>query len=156
MDHLEAAQDYISLCKPLISLQNGKVIFVLQSVKEYLLRQPQANDDPIAERFRIKLAEGHASLAETCLATFKTDSALTAYAHSHWSEHTRQSAEFSASLMFQYEQMFDMGTVFREQWWRQDVRLMVTRSPENGETSMHDEDAKVRWSLLIVGSVKFH
>jgi hypothetical protein len=62
----QAAQDYIGLCKPLVSIQGGVVVLVHQSFKDYLLHT-RPDNDPIVESVRIKFAESHLAMADTCL-----------------------------------------------------------------------------------------
>lgn len=117
--HTQVAQDYIRLCEPLISIsQDGKVTVVHQSVKDFLLKS-QPDDDPVAERFRVATAEGHFSLADACLKSLNTVSAITRYANHNWPYHMKRCTEFTTRLIKQNNDFFREKSTLRQQWWRQ-------------------------------------
>jgi len=113
----QAAQDYISLCKPLVSIQAGKVVLVHQSVKDYLLRI-QADHDPVVESVRIKHAESHLDIADRCLKVLGGDSALFDYATLHWPKHAKQSGSLVSPWIATNSHFFGPRSKSRKCWWR--------------------------------------
>jgi hypothetical protein len=113
----QAAQDYISLCKPLISTQGGKVVLVHQSVKDYLLRT-RPDEDPAVESVRIKPLESHLAMADRCLQVLGGHSALVRYANSYWPEHARQCGKLASPWIVTNDHFFGKRSQLRKSWWR--------------------------------------
>ena len=122
-DHMtpeQAAQDYISLCKPLISIQRntGTVVFVHQSVKDYLMRT-QPDDDPVVESARVKNAESHLAMADRCLkALGSRRSAFARYANRFWPQHAKQCGRLAISWIVQNKYFFGERSEIRAHWWQ--------------------------------------
>jgi hypothetical protein len=121
----QAAQDYISLCKPLILTQSGKVALVHQSVKDYLLRT-QPDDDPLVESVRIKIAESHLAMADRCLKVIGGHSALVTYADEFWPEHAKQCGRLASPWIVKNDQFFKERSEPRKCWWER-----YTLAPEH-------------------------
>jgi hypothetical protein len=62
----QTIRDQITLCEPILKIQDLRVSLVHQSASDYLLREV-SDTDPILEEFRIKALEAHAELARTCM-----------------------------------------------------------------------------------------
>ncbi|KAF5535210.1 NACHT ankyrin domain-containing protein [Fusarium phyllophilum] len=63
---IDGMEDIIAICQPLLKQIDGRVLFVHQSTKEYLLRS-QPDEDPIAELFRVEASKCHGEIAHRCL-----------------------------------------------------------------------------------------
>lgn len=120
-DSEQTARECVALCTPLIALQGETVALVHQSAKDYFLRRDE-DVDPVLETFRIKAADAHLILAETCLSKLDGDSPLAAYACSYWPEHARQCASNEELLVTRNNHFFAKASKLREQWWQQYVR----------------------------------
>jgi hypothetical protein len=114
-----AAQDHISLCKPLISVQGEKVVLVHQSAKDYLLRT-EPDDDPVVESARIKKAESHLAMADRCLMALGGDTALVRlrYAQEFWPEHAKRCGTLATSWISSNQYFFGQRSEPRECWWQ--------------------------------------
>jgi hypothetical protein len=112
----QAAQDYISLCKPLISTQGGKVVLVHQSVKDYLLRS-RPDEDHVVESVRVKNLESHLAMADRCLRVLGGGSALVRYANLYWPEHAKQCGKLAGPWIVKNDHFFGKRSQLRESWW---------------------------------------
>jgi hypothetical protein len=63
---IEGMADMVAICQPLLKISDGRVLFIHQFAKEYLLRE-QPDEDPVAEGFRVEPRECHAEIAHRCL-----------------------------------------------------------------------------------------
>ncbi|KAG5769174.1 hypothetical protein H9Q72_003517 [Fusarium xylarioides] len=63
---IEQMEDRISICQPLLRINDNQVLFIHQSAKEYLLRS-QPDQDKVAEGFRIEAKRCHGEIAHRCL-----------------------------------------------------------------------------------------
>lgn len=86
MDRRQAFRDYITLCEPMVVVQNDLVLLVHQSARDYFLRDAR-DDDVIAERVRATFSDAQASLAKTCLDALEKTSSLSSYATVYWPHH---------------------------------------------------------------------
>jgi len=120
----QAAQDYISLCKPLVSIQAGKVVLVHQSVKDYLLRI-QPDNDPVVESVRIKPAESHLDMADRCMKVLGGNSALVDYATLHWPKHAKQSGSLVSPWIATNSHFFGTRSESRKCWWRTYTKMTM-------------------------------
>jgi hypothetical protein len=120
----QAAQDYISLCKYLISIQGGKVILVHQSVKDYLLRT-QPDDDRFLESARIKVAESHLAMADRCLKALESRSALVDYANLFWPEHAKQCGKLARRWIAKNDRFFGERSKSRKGWWQTYIQALT-------------------------------
>lgn len=84
-----ALRDYIKLCEPIIFVQQGLVLLVHRSARDYFLRDAK-DDDPLADRVSVSFADAEASLAKMCLAALDKLSSLSGYATVHWPQHFSQ------------------------------------------------------------------
>ena len=112
----QAAQDYISLCKSLISIQDNRVGVVHQSVKDYLLRT-QLGDDPVVESVRIKIEEGHLAMADRCLKALEDGSAFGHYANLFWPEHAKQCGKLASPWILENDCFFRERSELCSRWW---------------------------------------
>jgi hypothetical protein len=124
----QAAQDYISLCKSLVSIQAGKVVLVHQSVKDYLLRT-QTDDDPVVESVRIKRAESHLAMADRCLKALGRGSEFVFYARLYWPEHAKQCEELARPWIVANKYFFKARSKARNTWWQ--IHVQVSKRLRN-------------------------
>ncbi|KAM0711597.1 hypothetical protein Q7P35_000963 [Cladosporium inversicolor] len=78
MDRRQALRDYITLCEPMVVVQDDLVLLVHQSAREYFLRDAR-DDDAVAERVRSTFSNAQASLAEACLVALEKSSSLSPF-----------------------------------------------------------------------------
>jgi ankyrin repeat protein len=129
----QAIRDHITLCGPILEIHNQQVRLVHQSAKDYLLSE-KPDDDPIQEKFRIRVEEAHAELARTCLhyiensdlrsesldiegASVQRQWPLLNYATLHWQEHARQSSAHSDDGVDLTRPFFQKTSIVRMNWW---------------------------------------
>ncbi|OOQ87346.1 hypothetical protein PEBR_17108 [Penicillium brasilianum] len=129
----QAIRDHITLCGPILEIHNQQVRLVHQSAKDYLLSE-KPDDDPIQEKFRIRVEEAHAELARTCLqyiensdlrnksldiegASVQRQWPLLNYATLHWQEHARQSSTYSNDGVDLTRPFFQKMSTVRMNWW---------------------------------------
>ncbi|EUC39758.1 hypothetical protein COCMIDRAFT_10213 [Bipolaris oryzae ATCC 44560] len=62
----QATREAITLCRPLLKVQEQEVSLVHQSVRDYLLRT-ERDSDAVLEAFRLNLESAHLELAQKCL-----------------------------------------------------------------------------------------
>jgi hypothetical protein len=73
MERSQYVMDHITICEPFISVQDGVVLFVHQSAKEYLLRRSKDGCNPVPG-VSTSQSDMHMSLAKSCLNTLDKDS----------------------------------------------------------------------------------
>jgi hypothetical protein len=151
----QAAQDYISLCEPLVSIQSGKVVFVHQSVKDYLLRT-QTDDDRILESARIKISESHLAIADRCLKVLGGHSALVRYANLFWPDHAKQCGRLARLWIVENYHFFRERSKSRTSWWKVHIQaserlresLQMAQAPPNMVLPVfHPHDGLFPYSL---------
>jgi hypothetical protein len=124
----QAAQDHISLCKSLVSVQRRRVVLVHQSVKDYLLR-PQPDDDRLVESVRTKIAEGHLAIADRCLKVIGGHSALASYANDFWPKHAKQCGRLASSWIADNGHFFGERSESRKHWWQNCAVISLRNRP---------------------------
>jgi ankyrin repeat protein len=129
----QTARDAVTLCGPLLKLQEQEVSLVHQSAREYLLRK-EPDNDAVLEAFRLSTEPSHFQVVQKCLSCivqsslqYKTtdldaeidprESPLLRYAILHWHEHARSCSSLAAELIVPYELFFQENSPLRNNWW---------------------------------------
>jgi hypothetical protein len=136
MERLQYTMDHISICEPFISVQNGVVLFVHQSAKEYLLRKGGDGID-IVRGVSTSRADMHMSLAKSCLDALDKYSAFTDYAFDHWAEHLRQCSNSAQADIIENYPFFDVKSEVHEAWWTLYCKQRVMGSFHPGHKCLH-------------------
>jgi ankyrin repeat protein len=121
MDRAQFTRDLITICQPFISVQNGSVLLVHQSAKDYLLLEGETSND-LAEVIPTSIANAHLCLANACLDALGTPSGLTQYATEHWADHFRQLPAFVQASLIEQNSFFDTTSAERQAWWMNYVK----------------------------------
>ncbi|KAL7939062.1 hypothetical protein V8C35DRAFT_276271 [Trichoderma chlorosporum] len=151
-----AILDYIALCGHILTIQDQKVSLVHQSARDYLLRK-EAGNDPVFEKFQIKVEEAHARLAERCIdyleksdfrnssldigeASVLQKSPLLHYATMHWSNHASQCPDtglYSKTLFRLSRAFFQEKSIVRMHWWEAYLEARYYRVSDPDEPLLH-------------------
>jgi ankyrin repeat protein len=116
MTKQQVLRDSIKLCEPLITVQDGRVLLVHQSARDYLLRQEE-DVHKFAESVRATFINSRLSLAKSCLDALEKPTSLSAYAEDHWPHHMRQCSETDQISMITQEPFFGEESAVRRSWW---------------------------------------
>lgn len=120
MDRTQFAQDYITICEPLISVQRGVVVLVHESARDYLLREREddhGDDGHFPENIRITNDDAHLSLVDGCLDALENFSGLSGYANDFWAHHLRQCPKTAQTSILEHRAFFANESALRQTWW---------------------------------------
>jgi ankyrin repeat protein len=129
----QAARDAVTLCGPLLKVQEREVSLVHQSARDYLLRK-ERDSDAVLEAFRLNLESAHLELAQKCLNCIAQsdlqhrvidldaeldpqESPLLRYATLHWPEHAKSCSALAAKLFDPYGFFLQKVSSLRINWW---------------------------------------
>jgi hypothetical protein len=121
-DRSQYTSDLVTICQPFISVQNGTVLLVHQSAKDYLLRKGRTTDG-FEEDLPTSIANAHLPLANACLDALETPFELTPYATEHWAGHFRQTPTWAQASAIEQNSFFDTVSAIRRAWWMNYVKL---------------------------------
>jgi hypothetical protein len=111
----QASRDAVTLCGPLLKVQEQEVSLVHHSARDYLLRT-ERDSDTVLEAFRLNLESAHLELAQKCLNCIAQSdlqhrvidldaepdaqvSPLLQYATLHWPEHAKSCSTLAAKTL---------------------------------------------------------
>ncbi|PSN58536.1 hypothetical protein BS50DRAFT_476158, partial [Corynespora cassiicola Philippines] len=146
-----ATRDAIKRCKPFLEIQNEEVQLVHQSARDYLLQNDLDKGGPF-DLFRVRSEEAHLELALVCLDcvtnsslkyksldldewSYSQESALLAYAVSHWPWHAKNSFLPDADVPCALRQFFETKHLVRH-WWAFLLKR-INKKDDYGNTGLH-------------------
>ncbi|CEO59719.1 hypothetical protein PMG11_04384 [Penicillium brasilianum] len=129
----QTIRDQITLCEPILKVQDLLVRLVHQSASDYFLRE-KLDDNRILEGYRVKAAEAHAEIARTCMdyieksnlchktldiedASVLQKSPLLNYAVLHWPEHAKCPSTHAERDYHLSRPLFQETSLVRINWW---------------------------------------
>lgn len=133
---LDAMRDEIAICAPLLEVRQRSVVFVHQSVIDYLVRAHDAHD-PALRKYLINFEDVHFHLARRCLRSLSWNDKLTEYAQNHWLSHAEQLHALAYQLVVQEPLFFGSNSSVRDAWWSKSSwgQLLHSQSPSFYSTS---------------------
>jgi hypothetical protein len=130
----QATRDVITLCGPLLRVQEREVSLVHQSVRDYLLRKEE-DSNAVLEAYRIRPQTTHLEIVQSCLncvmlsgfqqnvveladRSLSQESPLLRYAAVHWPEHARGCATpLDTDFLCSLKHFLEAKHTVRRHWW---------------------------------------
>jgi hypothetical protein len=127
-----AIRDAITLCGPLLKVQEQEVSLIHQSARDYMQRK-ERDSDTVLEAFRLIAESSHLELAQKCLDCIAQsrlqqrvvdldakldcqESPLLRYATLHWPEHAKSYLALNAELLYTLQQFLCTKHTLRRHW----------------------------------------